>query len=278
MKKTLKGVYSMSIVSLLPSALRFVFSALTVIVGLALAIVPLATMRKPAEQTRKTLLILSIAAAAVLLLSTLVSLVSSMFVLYTAGVSANNLPGLLLRLLYGILGAVAAMAFPIAACLGKTASPLKGLLLILPILYAFLSLISCAGLFDFHFGLYGSPLPASVFAVLSNLLLAAVLVLAMVWYLTGQKAALTRVVLIASPVAFVLCLILSLISVVQWTSTFGIPVNFSLFLNWSSLAFPVPLRMLLIALFALAARTLGLEKTAAPVPSAPVYPTNRTQM
>lgn len=270
----------MSIVSLLPSALGFIFSALTVIVGLALAIVPLATMRKPAEQTRKTLLILSIAAAAVLLLSTLVSLVSSMFVLYTAGVSANNLPGMLLGLLNGILGAVAAMAmaFPIAACLGKTASPLKGLLLILPILYAFLSLISCAGLFDFHFGLYGSPLPASVFAVLSNLLLAAVFVLAMVWYLTGQKAALTRVVLIASPVAFVICLILSLISVVQWTSTFGIPVNFSPFFNWSSLAFPVPLRMLLIALFALAARALCLEKTAAPVPPAPVYPTNWTQM
>lgn len=264
----------MSIVSLLQSALGFVFSALVVIVGLALAIVPLATMRKPAEQTRKTLLILSIAAAAVLVLSTLVStLVSLVF-------SSLVLPVLLLRLLYSILGAVTAMAFPIAACIGKTASPLKGLLLILPILHAFLSLISSAG-FDFYFGLYGYPLPASVFAVLSNLLLAAVLVLAMVWYLTGQKAALTRVVLIASPVAFVLCLILSLISVVQWTSTFGIPVsivNFSLFLNWSSLAFPVPLRMLLIALFALAARTLGLEKTAAPVPPAPVYPTNWTQM
>lgn len=272
MKKTLKGVYSMSIVSLLQSALGFVFSALVVIVGLALAIVPLATMRKPAEQTRKTLLILSIAAAAVLVLSTLVSLVFSSLVL----------PVLLLRLLYSILGAVTAMAFPTAACLGKTASPLKGLLLILPIFYAFLSLISSAGLFDFYFGFYGSPLPASVFAVLSNLLLAAVLVLAMVWYLTGQKAALTRVVLIASPVAFVLCLILSLISVVQRTSTLGIPVgfpaNFSLFLNWSSLAFPVPLRMLLIALFALAARTLGLKKTAAPVPPAPVYPTNWTQM
>lgn len=276
MKKTLKGVYSMSIVSLLQSALGFVFSALVVIVGLALAIVPLATMRKPAEQTRKTLLILSIAAAAVLVLSTLVStLVSLVF-------SSLVLPVLLLRLLYSILGAVTAMAFPTAACLGKTASPLKGLLLILPIFYAFLSLISSAGLFDFYFGFYGSPLPASVFAVLSNLLLAAVLVLAMVWYLTGQKAALTRVVLIASPVAFVLCLILSLISVVQRTSTLGIPVgfpaNFSLFLNWSSLAFPVPLRMLLIALFALAARTLGLKKTAAPVPPAPVYPTNWTQM
>lgn len=275
MKKTLKGVYSMSIVSLLQSALGFVFSALVVIVGLALAIVPLATMRKPAEQTRKTLLILSIAAAAVLVLSTLVStLVSLVF-------SSLVLPVLLLRLLYSILGAVTAMAFPIAACIGKTASPLKGLLLILPILHAFLNLISSAG-FDFYFGLYGYPLPASVFAVLSNLLLAAVLVLAMVWYLTGQKAALTRVVLIASPVAFVLCLILSLISVVQRTSTLGIPVgfpaNFSLFLDWSSLAFPVPLRMLLIALFALAARTLGLKKTAAPVPPAPVYPTNWTQM
>lgn len=274
MKKTLKGVYSMSIVSLLQSALGFVFSALVVIVGLALAIVPLATMRKPAEQTRKTLLILSIAAAAVLVLSTLVStLVSLVF-------SSLVLPVLLLRLLYSILGAVTAMAFPIAACIGKTASPLKGLLLILPILHAFLSLISSAG-FDFYFGLVYT-LPASVFAVLSNLLLAAVLVLAMVWYLTGQKAALTRVVLIASPVAFVLCLILSLISVVQRTSTLGIPVgfpaNFSLFLNWSSLAFPVPLRMLLIALFALAARTLGLKKTAAPVPPAPVYPTNWTQM
>ncbi|MCF2652793.1 hypothetical protein [Anaeromassilibacillus senegalensis] len=264
----------MSFVSLLQSALGFVFSALVVIVGLALAIVPLATMRKPAEQTRKTLLILSIAAAAVLVLSTLVStLVSLVF-------SSLVLPVLLLRLLYSILGAVTAMAFPIAACIGKTASPLKGLLLILPILHAFLSLISSAG-FDFYFGLVYT-LPASVFAVLSNLLLAVVLVLAMVWYLTGQKAALTRVVLIASPVAFVLCLILSLISVVQWTSTLGIPVgfpaNFSLFLNWSSLAFPVPLRMLLIALFALAARTLGLEKTAAPVPPAPVYPTNWTQM
>ncbi len=253
----------MNITGIFTGVFGFLLSALTVLLWIAFPAAALILYRKPAAQSRKTLLALSIAVIAVLMLSAAFSFFMTLSLLVTHDALGYNIGSMLLGLVGNVFGIVAAVAFPIAACTDKTGEkPMTGLLLLLPILQTLYSLI-CAVAGLQIYSLFGGP---SAFGILCNLLVLAALVLALAWQLTGRKPALTRAVVVAVPVAFCLALLLALLESAQ---IYGLNSADGLFalVSFSTNILSVPMRLLFAALLALVIRALGLEKQAA----APAY-------
>lgn len=250
----------MSITNVIVGIINLVLSVLTIPLWIAFPAAALMARRKSAQQSRETLLFLSIAALAVLCIRSLISFLSTFFVLWTHGELTYYIGNLLIGLLFALVSAAAAMAFPIAACVGKTGEkPLVGLLLLLPALQTLYGLI-CAigGLNVYEIG--GSP---SVFGILCNLMVLAALAFALVWFLTGQKPGLSRGMAVGIPAAFCLALLFAMLAA---SGLYGI-YDLSSLLSVVSLSeniFSVPLRLLLAALWGLAVRAICLEHPAAP--------------
>ena len=247
----------MSISGVFTTIINGFFTLLQIVLGAAIIAVPPLTMRKPPVQTKKLLMLLSIGAAGILILSSAAGFITQIITLSSLGaLSGYNVLSLILSAAVALLGTILTLAFPLLVhMLKKTIQPLV-FLLVIPVIQSIIVIVNSAAGF-------ASTIPSStgviVTGILCGLLLIAAFVLFTVWYLAlRSNRTFTLVVMIALP------------------AVIGMSAGVLNVLNFRSLIFSNPMCMLLLLLFAMAVREFGIQKSVPPVPYNPgaYYPQN----
>ena len=266
----------MSAASTLSSVVNVLFGILQFVLGAAILALPLITLKQPAAKSKKLMMLLSIAAIGVLVLSFAAGTVSTIILISSLGaMNGTNVASMLLALVTNVFGAILALAFPLLADAMKKEIPVLGVLLALPVIQCIISIIRNLT----HTLVAGLDLPVIGSALVAQILIIVALAIAAVWYLTGQKRTLSLVVTIAAPVVLVIAFVLSIFAAKTYWATLGaMNGGFLSYITSSTQFFSAPQRFLLLLLTAMGIRALGTPKAptyvAPQVPQYPQYPQN----
>lgn len=245
----------MEIVTSIISAL---FSILTVVASVILVAAPFFVRNQPVEKARKILLLSVILAAAALVLYFVAGGITTLVQLSHWGADATSIATTLGQIT-GNVFCVIYLAYPILFYLLKKQNNLIALVLILPIIPSFAQIILSA--IGGNLGMT-SNIGAIVPGVFVGILMLLFFVLSLVWALTGRKPVLSKIVIIAAPVTFVLSFVLSYFASNTMYTRLGVSTNFLLNLNGTENFFTMPLRLLILSILNVAIHSLF---SAAPV-------------
>ena len=267
----------MSAASTLSSVVNVLFGILQFVLGAAILALPLITLKQPAAKSKKLMMLLSIAAIGVLVLSFAAGTVSTIILISSLGaMNGTNVASMLLALVTNVFGAILALAFPLLANAMKKEIPVLGVLLALPVIQCISAIITNI----FGNMITGLPGPMrNVPAIIAQILVIIALAIAAVWYLTGQKRTLSLVAAIAPAAVFVIAFVLSIFAAKTYWATLGaMNGGFLSYITSSTQFFSAPQRFLLLLLTAMGIRALGTPKAPAyvapQVPQYPQYPQN----
>ena len=242
------------------------FGVLQILICIAACILPFITLNKPAEKSKSANRITCFAVVGIALLASLVSSLLNIGVLGDQ-LGGDGIASLVFSNILSLVGIIFVLAYPIVASLLKRDNALILLLLLPAVIQSITVIVNSLTGYALYFTIgIGAYIPGAVAGLL--------LLVALVLYAV-QKAKVSRglsvVAMIALPVVFIICFVLCALGSRYISMYMGISVDAGLssLMTFSGYIFPIPMRVLLVLLFADTVRTFGLRKPAAP---APVYP------
>ena len=256
----------MEVTYMISGLINSVFGILRILACLAACILPFIMLNKPAEKSKSANRVLCLAVVGITVISLLVSGLLNIGVLYEQLSGASLLSYIAGQILVPV-SLIFVLAYPVVASLLKRESPLALLLLLPGVIQSITVIVNSLTGYAVYFTIgIGAYIPGAVAGVL--------LLVALVLYAV-QKAKASRglsvVAMIALPVVFIICFVLCALGSRYISMYMGLSVDAGLssLMTFSGYVFPIPMRVLLVLLFADTVRTFGLRKPAAP---APVYP------